>query len=68
MSMSIFSQLVFSSPARTPKGFVSGTSETENTATFDGNIWCLGFTNGVSNSFSDFVTSREGNRSGDNHH
>lgn len=45
--MSIFSQLVFSSPARTPKGFVSGTSEKEKTATFDGNIWWLGFTNCV---------------------
>lgn len=68
MSMAVFSQLLFSSPARTPRGFVSGTSETETTATFDGNIRCLGFTNGVSNSLFDFVTSREGNRSDDNYH
>lgn len=66
--MSIFSQLVFSNPARTPRGFVSGTSETETTATFDGNIRCLGFTNGVSNSLPHFVTSREENRSDDNYH
>lgn len=66
--MSVFSQFVFSSPARTPRGFASGISETGTTATFDGNIWCLGFANGVSNSLSDFVTSREGNRSDDNYH
>lgn len=67
MSISIFSQLAYSSPARTPRGFVSGTSETETIGTFDENTWCLGLINGVSNSVSDFINSRERNGSDDNY-
>lgn len=65
ISTSIFPQLAQSSPARTPGGVVSGTSET--TATFEENTRCLGFTHGVSNSVSVFITSREINRSEDNY-
>lgn len=39
----------------------------ETVATFDENIRCLGFTNGISNSVSDFITSREINCSDDNY-
>lgn len=31
----------------------------ETAATFNENIQCLGFTNGVSNSTADFITSRK---------
>lgn len=65
MSISVFSQLAYSGPAGTPRGFVSGMTET--IATFDENIWCLGFTNGHSNSACNFITSWERNYSGNNY-